>query len=105
MFDQLIHGWGGQLGAGLANTPEGEQLFRQMESVDIRNVRILIKRLMSKVTYINECKCLWLLPNKLLTLTREVQIVSLKAMPIVKLLVKSVYLAGLRNQIHFTLCL
>jgi hypothetical protein len=46
---KLIHGWGGRLGPGLAGTPEGEELTRKMETIDIGNVRNLIKRLMAKV--------------------------------------------------------
>ncbi len=63
MYIQLIHSWGGQLGSSLANTPKGKELMLQIEGVDIRNVRNLIKRLMDKVlllcisTFIHTCCC------------------------------------------------
>ena len=45
---KLIQGWGGELSANIAASPEGEKFTKQLENISINHVRLLIKRLIEK---------------------------------------------------------
>jgi ankyrin repeat protein len=45
---KLIQGWGGELSANTAASPEGEKFMKQLDNMSIKHVRMLIKRLIEK---------------------------------------------------------